>query len=75
MPGDMSLVGYDDSPLARSRFLDLTSVDDRSREVGEAAGRALLARIDDPARPVEHLLIEPKLVVRGSSGPVPPGGR
>jgi DNA-binding LacI/PurR family transcriptional regulator len=72
-PGDVSLVGYDDSPLARSRFIDLTSVDDRSREVGEAAGRALLARIDDPDRPVEHRLIEPALVVRGSTGPVPAG--
>lgn len=73
VPGDVSLVGYDDSPLAQSRFIDLTSVDDRSREVGEAAGRALLARIDDPDRPAEHVLIEPALVVRGSTAPVPPG--
>ncbi len=71
-PGDVSLVGYDDSPLARSRFIDLTSVDDQSRAVGKAAGRALLARIDDLDRPAEHLLIEPTLVVRSSSGPVPP---
>lgn len=69
VPGDVSLVGYDDSPLARSRFIDLTSVDDRSREVGKAAGRALLARIDDPARPAENRLIEPTLAVRGSTGP------
>jgi len=75
VPGDVSLVGYDDSPLAQSRFIDLTSVDDKSREVGQAAGRALLARIDDPDRPVEHLLISPALVVRGSSGPVAPGRR
>lgn len=73
VPGDVSLVGYDDSPLAQSRFIDLTSVDDRSREVGEAAGRALLARLDDPDRPAEHLLIEPALVVRGSTAPVSPG--
>ncbi|HEY5880938.1 MAG TPA: LacI family DNA-binding transcriptional regulator [Nakamurella sp.] len=71
VPGDVSLVGYDDSPLAQSRFIDLTSVDDKSREVGRAAGRALLARIDDADRPLENLLIEPTLVVRGSTGPVP----
>jgi DNA-binding LacI/PurR family transcriptional regulator len=71
VPDDVSLVGYDDSPLARSRYIDLTSVDDRSREVGEAAGRALLARIDDPGRPAEQHLIEPALVVRGSTGPAP----
>jgi DNA-binding LacI/PurR family transcriptional regulator len=73
VPADISLVGYDDSPLAQSRFIDLTSVDDKSREVGQAAGRALLARIDDPDRPPENLLIEPTLVVRSSSGPVPTG--
>lgn len=73
VPGDLSLVGYDDSPLAQSRFIDLTSVDDRSREVGAAAGEALLARIEDPDRPAEHRLIEPRLVVRGSTGPAPVG--
>ena len=73
VPGDMSVVGYDDSPLARSRFIGLTTVDDKSREVGEAAGRSLLSRIDDADRPGELLLIQPALVVRGSSGPVRPG--
>lgn len=73
VPADISLVGYDDSPLAKSRFIDLTSVDDKSSAVGEAAGRALLARIDEPNRPVDHVLIEPTLVARGSSGPVREG--
>jgi DNA-binding LacI/PurR family transcriptional regulator len=73
VPGDISLVGYDDSPLAQSRFIDLTSVDDKSREVGRAAGHALLARLDNPDRPAENLLIEPALVVRGSTGSVPTG--
>ena len=72
VPGDVSLVGYDDSPLAQARFIDLTSVDDKSRAVGEAAGRALLARIEDADRPAENVLIEPTLVVRGSTGPVAP---
>jgi len=70
VPGDMSLVGYDDSPLAQARYIDLTSVDDKSHAVGEAAGRALLARFDDPARPAEQMLIEPELMVRSSSGPI-----
>ena len=69
VPADISLVGYDDSPLAKSRFIDLTSVDDKSTAVGEAAGRALLARIDEPHRPVGQVLIEPTLVTRTSTGP------
>ncbi|MGS0686826.1 LacI family DNA-binding transcriptional regulator [Nakamurella sp. GG22] len=69
VPADISLVGYDDSPLAKFRYIDLTSVDDKSTAVGQAAGRALLMRIDEPHRPVDQVLIEPALVARGSSGP------
>ena len=69
VPGDVSLVGYDNSPLAQSRYLDLTSVDDRSEAVGIGAARALLARIDDPARDADRTFLEPLLVARGTTGP------
>ena len=69
VPGDVSLVGYDNSPLAQSRYLDLTSVDDRSETVGIGAARALLARIDDPARATSRTLLEPPLVARGTTAP------
>lgn len=71
IPTDMSVVGYDDSPLARYRVLDLTTVDDRSVPVGEAAAQALLRRIDDPHRPATRTLITPELIVRGTTGPAP----
>ena len=45
MPGDLSLVGFDNSALARLRALWLTSVDGAAREMGQEAGRMLLARI------------------------------
>ena len=63
-------MGHDDSPLAAYRFLGLTSVDGHSREVGAAAARALLARLDHPDAPPHRELLEPSLVVRGSTGPV-----
>ncbi|WP_205843980.1 LacI family DNA-binding transcriptional regulator [Nakamurella deserti] len=69
VPADVSLVGYDNSPLAQSRYLDLTSVDDRSETVGIGAARALLARIDDPTLPTTRTLLEPVLVARGTSAP------
>jgi DNA-binding LacI/PurR family transcriptional regulator len=67
VPGDISLVGYDNSPLAQSRYLSLTSVDDRSAAVGAAAASALLARIEDPTGPAIRAMIEPALVVRGTT--------
>ncbi|WP_077490739.1 LacI family DNA-binding transcriptional regulator [Sinomonas mesophila] len=69
-PADVSVVGHDDSPLAAYRFLGLTSVDGHSREVGAAAARALLARLDHPDAPPHRELLEPSLVVRHSTGPV-----
>ena len=69
VPGDVSVVGYDNSPLAQSRYLALTSVDDRSSTVGASAARALLARIEDPAAAPVHTLVEPELIIRGTAGP------
>jgi DNA-binding LacI/PurR family transcriptional regulator len=66
------VIGYDNSPLAKSRYLDITSVDNRSDVVGINAAHRLLARIEDPAIKPERTLIDPVLVVRSTtSRPAP----
>lgn len=70
VPEDLSVIGYDNSPLAKSRFLDITTVDNRSDIVGADAARTLLARIQDPALEPGRKLIEPALVVRGTTARV-----
>jgi DNA-binding LacI/PurR family transcriptional regulator len=67
VPEDLSVIGYDNSPLAKSRYLDITTVDNRSDVVGADSARTLLARIQDPALEPERKLIEPVLVVRGTT--------
>lgn len=69
VPEDVSVVGYDNSQLAKSRFLDLTSVDNRSDLVGRDVARTLLERIQDPAMKPQKELIKPSLVVRGTTSP------
>lgn len=69
VPEDVSVVGYDNSPLAESRLLSLTTVDDRSAEVGAESARALLARIEQPDRDPVRVLLEPALVRRSSTAP------
>ena len=69
VPDDISLIGYDNSPLAKSRYLDITSVDNRSDLVGADAARRLVARIDNPALESERTLIDPVLVVRSTTAP------
>jgi len=71
IPRDLSLIGYDDSPIAASYLLQLTTVDGRSHAVGVAAAQALLARIDDPTRPPQTTLIDPQLLVRHTTQPPP----
>lgn len=67
VPADAALVGYDNSQLARSRFLDLTTVDNRGFDVGAASGEALLRRLADPDAPAQDILIPSRLVIRSSS--------
>ncbi|MGO3886557.1 MAG: LacI family DNA-binding transcriptional regulator [Mycetocola sp.] len=71
VPEDVSVTGYDDSTLASSRLLPLTTVDDRSFDQGVEAARAILLRMESPDRPARSLHLEPRLVVRGTTAPVP----
>ncbi|MFK0004232.1 LacI family DNA-binding transcriptional regulator [Paenarthrobacter sp. NPDC090522] len=67
VPSDVSVIGYDNSPLAKSRYLDLTSIDNRSDVVGMDAARRLLARLEDDSLQPERTLIEPALVLRSTT--------
>lgn len=69
VPRDLSVVGYDNSPLAKSRYLDITTVDNRSDLVGVDVARRLLDRIQDPAIKPFRTLIDPVLVVRSTTAP------
>lgn len=69
VPEDVSVMGYDDTPLAASRYVGLTSIDDRSVDIGRGAGERLLARIADPGLPAVEVLVEPRLVARRTTAP------
>lgn len=66
VPDDLSVVGYDDSPLAAYELVSLTTVSGDPRELGEAAGNALVALIEGGADP-ESPRFEPRVVVRTST--------
>lgn len=72
IPEDLSLIGYDNSPLASSQLLRLTTIDPKSRQVGAVAAKSLLARMQDPDRESEESLVEPQLVTRSSTAPPAP---
>lgn len=71
VPADVSVVGYDDSPLVAFTDPPLSTVRQPVREMGEAAARALLEEIAGTGATRGELLFRPELVVRGSTGPAP----
>jgi DNA-binding LacI/PurR family transcriptional regulator len=66
VPGDVSVTGFDDSPLAALSSPPLTSVRVDYAEFGEAAAAALLAAIGGEPAP-EYVPSAPELVERASS--------
>ncbi len=67
VPRDLALAGYDNSLLARARFLDLTTVDNRNEELGVASGRRLLGLLTDRHSLARASSIGPRLVLRSST--------
>jgi len=67
VPHDVSLVGFDNSQLAQSRFLSLTTVDNHAFDAGIACAEALLRRFAAPDAPPRHVVLATSLVARSSS--------
>jgi DNA-binding LacI/PurR family transcriptional regulator len=66
VPDRLSVVGFDDTPAARTANPPLTSVRQPHAAKGRAAAMSLLAQLHDEPTPAVGRLA-PKLVVRGSS--------
>jgi alanine racemase len=74
VPHDLSVVGFDDVDLAAHVDPPLTTVHQPIRQKGSDAVRLLLAEVENrEANRPEHLRLETRLIVRGSTGPVPQG--
>lgn len=71
IPKDLSVVGYDNIPIASYVFPRLTTVSKDANSAGREAMKLLLARIQEPDRPQQTLNISPRVIIRESTGPVP----
>jgi DNA-binding LacI/PurR family transcriptional regulator len=67
VPRDVSLVGYDDSTLARLAHIDLTTVDQDAPSQAVHAVGAAVARLDDGRPQPVEVVLRPRLVVRGTT--------
>ncbi|MFJ9180554.1 LacI family DNA-binding transcriptional regulator [Streptomyces sp. NPDC102360] len=70
VPGEVSVVGYDDSHLSHLMPVGLTTVRQDAVLMAEHAVRFAMERLDNGELDPREVALEPKLVVRGTSGPV-----
>jgi DNA-binding LacI/PurR family transcriptional regulator len=68
VPGDLSVVAYDDE-VAGLFSPPLTAVRPPRRSIGRAAVRLIADRLADPERPPHRVIISPSLRVRESTAP------
>jgi DNA-binding LacI/PurR family transcriptional regulator len=67
VPEDVSVVGYDNSPMSQASYVQMTTVDDRSADVGREAAALILGMIDGSVTEPSTLLLEPSLVDRSTT--------
>ncbi len=65
IPKDLSVIGFDDSPLASLPEFNLTTIAQAKMDIGRIAMEMLLDRIN--GKEVKSIILEPELIVRGSS--------
>lgn len=78
VPDDVSVVGYDDAPIAADYMLKMTTVDDMGISIGRNAAMRILERLGAPAGSAaakpKKILLQPDLVIRNSTRALPKRG-
>ena len=69
VPQDISVVGFDDVPLAIFSDPQLTTIRQPLQRMGQIAAKTLIDQIEQRAEFQPEIVIEPELIVRASSGP------
>ena len=72
VPGDVSLIGFHDAPVAMYLDPELTTVKMPLREMGSAAVESLLALLDGGRVEDVRVSTPPELLVRASTAPPAP---
>jgi DNA-binding LacI/PurR family transcriptional regulator len=69
VPREVSVIGYDDSRLARLTHIDLTTIAQDAGRMARLAVEAVVERLDGGADiPPRDIRLDPHLVVRGTTG-------
>lgn len=67
VPGELSIVGFDNNLLSANVEVPLTTVNQPKKEIGRNAARLLLRIIQNPAADTEKIILPAELVIRAST--------
>ena len=70
VPDSMSVAGYDNAPIAQYAAINLTTVSQEAPIQAQWAVRAAVERLEGVRQDTRESILEPRLIVRGSTGPV-----
>ncbi len=73
IPGDLSVIGYDNLLFTDLMVPSLTTVHQPKRDLGRETGKLVLRALADKKLPLEQIKLPPELIVRASTGAVRAG--
>ncbi|MHC6595118.1 LacI family DNA-binding transcriptional regulator [Arthrobacter sp. C152] len=69
IPGELSIAGFDNTSLARSSAISLTTVGRSGLDMGRAGARLLIERLEERSMEPHHVVMAPTLFSRETTGP------
>ena len=71
VPDDVSVVGFDDVPLAVFSNPGLTTIRQPLQRMGQIAAKSLIDQLEGNGKFQSEIVVEPELIIRASTGPAP----
>ncbi len=65
VPDDIAIIGYDNIKI--SKYLDLTTIDQKMMEIGNQATQRIVSRIYEETEENKHITVKPSLIERKST--------
>jgi len=67
MPDDIGLAGFDNNDWTTLPALDVTVIEQPTYDIGRTAAELLMQRLQEPTRPSRSVVLEGRLIARGST--------
>ena len=69
IPQDLSVISFDDIVFSKLHGIELTTVSQHGKDMGEKAAQLILRRIKHPDADYKKIILEPSLIVRNTTAP------